>query len=65
MLKQPNEEVLELFSKGSILGELRLGVEDMEAQLQMAHTGWIAFGEGYTLYSGLNRVILDEETGGG
>ena len=65
MLKQLSEEVLEPFSKGSILGELRLGVEDMEAQLQMARTRWIAFGEGYTLYSGLNRVILDEETGGG
>ncbi|KAK4446108.1 FAD-dependent urate hydroxylase [Podospora aff. communis PSN243] len=61
VLKQPNEDVLEPFSSAVILGELKLDGEVMEAQLRMGHTGWIAFGQGYTLFSGLNRVNVDAE----
>lgn len=60
VLKQPNEAILEPFSSAVILGELQLSGEAMEKQLQMGHTGWVALGAGYTLFSGLNRVLVDE-----
>lgn len=44
-----------------MLGEVTLRGEEMEAQLRLGYTGFVAFGEGFTLFSGVNRVWWDGE----
>ncbi|KAK4170532.1 FAD-dependent urate hydroxylase [Cladorrhinum sp. PSN259] len=63
VLGKTNEEILEPVPGAVILGEIKLRGEIMEKQLQMGHTGYIAFGPGYTLFSGLNQVLMGSEDG--
>lgn len=44
-----------------MLGEVTLRGEEMEAQLRLGYTGFVAFGGGFTLFSGVNRVWWDGE----
>lgn len=63
VLHRPNDEVLTV-SATPVLGEVTLRGEEMEGQLRLGYTGFVAFGEGFTLFSGVNRVWWDEERGG-
>lgn len=63
VLHRPNDEVLTV-SATLVLGEVTLRGKEMEGQLRLGYTGFVAFGEGFTLFSGVNRVWWDEERGG-
>ncbi|KAK1830946.1 FAD-dependent urate hydroxylase [Podospora conica] len=61
ILKKPNTAVLTV-SATPILGEVTLrGAAAIEAQLRLGYTGFVAFGAGFTLFSGVNRVLWDED----
>jgi hypothetical protein len=38
---------------------VQLSGEVMEWQLQLGHSGWVAFGPDYSLFTGINRVNVD------
>ncbi|KAK1777703.1 hypothetical protein QBC45DRAFT_330220 [Copromyces sp. CBS 386.78] len=64
VLQKPNSEVLQISTYSTItMGECRLDHAEMESQLQLAYSCFIAFGPDFVLFSGLNRVSDDGSYG--
>ncbi|KAK3486764.1 uncharacterized protein B0T23DRAFT_447921 [Neurospora hispaniola] len=60
VLQKPNSEVLEVSTSSTLtMGECRLNRADMESQLQLAYSCYVAYGPDFVLFSGLNRVSDD------
>ncbi|KAJ4420294.1 hypothetical protein N0V85_000643 [Neurospora sp. IMI 360204] len=64
VLQKPNSEVLEISTYSTFtMGECRLNRAEMESQLQMAYSCYVAFGPDFVLFSALNRVSDDGSYG--
>ncbi|KAK3490057.1 hypothetical protein B0T13DRAFT_405495 [Neurospora crassa] len=64
VLQKPNSEVLEVSTSSTLtMGECRLDRADMERQLQLAYSCYVAYGPDFILFSGLNRVSDDGSYG--
>lgn len=61
ILKRPNDEVLHMHPNPPIAGVLKLSGEYMEQQLRLGHSGWNAFGPGFTVFCGVNRLNIEED----
>jgi len=61
ILKRSNQDVLHMYPNPPIAGVLKLRGEDMEQQLRLGHSGWNAFGPGFTVFCGVNRVNIDAD----
>ncbi|KAK3388771.1 hypothetical protein B0T20DRAFT_102352 [Sordaria brevicollis] len=64
LLQKPNSEVLQVSSYSTMtMGECRLDRKGMEEQLRLAYSCYVAFGPDFALFSGLNRVSDDGQSG--
>ncbi|EDO64978.2 FAD/NAD(P)-binding domain-containing protein [Neurospora crassa] len=64
VLQKPNSEVLEVSTSSTLtMGECRLDRANMESQLQLAYSCYVAYGPDFILFSGLNRVSDDGSYG--
>ncbi|KAK0610601.1 hypothetical protein B0T17DRAFT_621069 [Bombardia bombarda] len=57
--EKPTKRLLEAYPSLVLAGETTLSGAEMEEQLRLGHSAYIAFGPDYTLFSGINRVHDD------
>ncbi|KAK3690399.1 hypothetical protein B0T22DRAFT_463515 [Podospora appendiculata] len=61
VMKKPNEEILTPFPSATVVGDVQLGIADTEQQLKLGYSAHIAIGAGFALFSGLNKLNIDED----
>ncbi|KAK9776811.1 hypothetical protein AB5N19_10689 [Seiridium cardinale] len=65
LLQRPNDEVLNVVPTATIIGEIELSGQDMERQLSLGHSCWLATTPNFThrLFVGLQQVSPDGRSG--
>ncbi|KAK1752859.1 FAD-dependent urate hydroxylase [Echria macrotheca] len=61
VLKQPNSEMLYKYPNPPVGGEVKLRGAEMEGQLQLGYSSYIAFGPGFTFFNGINQVNVEDD----
>lgn len=61
VLQKKNEEVLRIVPEAIVLGNATLSGDAWHRQLLLGHSAYIAFANGWRLFTGLSRVLPDRK----